>query len=171
MNSAQFVRATGATYHNSDVNSARNRRRHAQLAGVVEGHTVLSLDGTADDALRYLQTIMDFTRQTKTFETFSLAGAVTVLERMMKDLSTPPGDPCLFDRYLSIMYQIAWPNVLAPQTAMLKLFHPTSPDPWPTYHRMSEDVELKDSGMLNKTVTIDYMGHLLMRASLLLKLS
>ena len=135
----RFAPPTRVSYRDPGSSGNRTRRRHGLIAALVGGHSELSLDRTANHAVRCLGVVVSDAIRLGIEGTFGLAGPLTVLHRAIKNDTSPPMSAALFDEYLSMIPK-ASPKLAGEYIADAILYHPVAPNPSVIFHRMEEDM-------------------------------
>jgi hypothetical protein len=135
----RFAPPTRVSYRDPGSSGNRTRRRHDLIAALVGRHPELSLDGTANHAVRCLGVVVSDAIRLGIEGTFGLAGPLTVLHRAIKNDTSPPMSAALFDEYLSMIPK-ASPKLAGEYIADAMLYHPVAPNPSVIFHRMEEDM-------------------------------
>ena len=151
LSSADFAKTTAMSYHGSDVHGRRARRRHDQLAGLIEGYVALSLDRTPAHAVRCLRNMIDDISHLGIRQTFYLAGAMIVLHNAIQNDKVQPIPTSLFEDHLKMTSVVSIKTPASKLIDTAHLFHPVAQSPWPLFRRMEKHMaSLRDQRLLGK---------------------
>jgi hypothetical protein len=141
-------------YHNNESPTRyRLRRDHDLLSGLVAAKISLTLNGMPNDALRCLSTISGPADEKGTFHAMCWAGALTVLKRHLMNDRCAPYDEKLLLQFHSVMRTTTNSVSSKRELALLALWHPTSPDPYPALRLMETEMQVLLSWRNNRTAT------------------
>lgn len=171
MSSGEFDLPSRENYNRMDKYGIRSRRRHNHTTALVQGKIDLSLDGTANDAIKCLHHINTAAQRLGVTKSIVSLGSVEALDRAISNNTSLPVSALRFDEYMCILKEVKGSNGdMFPSTSM---YHPTAPDPWPMFHRMRDN--MADPGRIKWKATArrerwDKYGYSYVRAMVLLQL-
>lgn len=131
----------------------------------------MSLDRTADDAIRCLRSFFLTIERRGIINTVGWAGATIIVGRMIANDNSLPCDADLFERYLSAMpsVKIVAAHIAEESSAIMGLYHPKSPNPWPMYRYVC-NLHPRTLDNIKRQSNLNYLGHKIMRTMFLLQL-
>ena len=142
--SQDWVKPSRSNYHDVNAHGNRTRRRHDQLAGLINGHIALD---AIDDAFRSLSVTLRGIDQVGGRFKVGRAGAMVALFAAIQSDKAKPGSVSEFESFLELVSSFEPPEMFRDIIAWAKLYHPAAPDPWATYLSMetfmSEATEAK----------------------------
>lgn len=156
-------------FHDEGKLGRFSRRRHDLVAAVVESSFSFSSDGIADDAIRCFRTIKSLAERNGLLTTFSWAGAAVAIQTKFQQHTCPPCSPELFDQFcLDLEATQGW-KIYPSEISNLRLFHPTSPDPWPALYSLKKVLYERDLRNMKQS-TVNHYGDKFLRTMVLLEL-
>ncbi|KAM0721825.1 hypothetical protein Q7P37_002750 [Cladosporium fusiforme] len=158
-------------YRHEDSNGRFMRRNHDCCFAGVKAHRDLSPHGVADGLLRYFASMITAMDHKNVTNFGQIAGSWVEVSRAVRNRHCYPCDTKLFDWFCRFCDRYYSPNYVLGQyeRAWLKMYHPTTPNPWPTFNIITQDPT--SSRLVNNAkVERNVMGHELLRPAFLLRL-
>lgn len=171
-----FLLAEGRRWQAIDFHDAATRkdnigrlyqRRHQLFTAVIQAHLQLSPD--ADSAIECFRTILNNATRDRILHVFCILGAKSQLGKALRTSSCSPCNEELFDWFVAAHDLIERPEEASASMAWLKLFHPTSPHPWPAFTWSTEEVNRSAMNRLKRR-SRKFHARMLGRAIFLLRL-
>lgn len=151
--------------HGDDNTGRCLRRRQTLMAQALRARLRLAADRTANDALTSFFAIFKDSGPLRGFA-FPTAASFVVLERHLHSPECAPCDEKLYEDYHSDRIALIPQLGYRQRTGSLRaLYHPTSPDPWPTVDYIARELEEADIYSRRKS-NVNHMGSMLLAAYL-----
>ncbi|KAF2767422.1 hypothetical protein EJ03DRAFT_147761 [Teratosphaeria nubilosa] len=141
------------------------------LGGMIGAYIARAPDGTINIALRQINRAFAIFGPAKSLcETVPVIGGITAVRKAAQTIDCPPCDPALYDEFVGIVLDVQ--KCRTRHFAILKLYHPTQPDPLPFYYFMVSDHQRLYETGLPKTMTGDksWHGSTILRTAYMLRL-